>query len=150
MTYSEFKDELYLIKENRRIMRSILKSLSEVEDNNFSRLNNGAVDYSKERLQTSRDNDKAIIEAISKIDKDRERLLEKLKELKETNEYFENLIFNLRGVGGEVMRLFFIEGVTMKEIAEKRLYYSPQYCWEILQKTMKDLYRKEEAKNEKV
>ena len=47
-------------------------------------------------------------------------------------------------LGGEILRLYFIEGLSIKSIG-KRIDYSEQYTWELWRKAMRDLYEKENS-----
>ena len=145
MTYEQFKFEMDLVRENRIVMRSLLKSLDNLTEERLSALNSGAVDYSKEPLQMSHDPDLAMIETLDRIDKDRERLQQKLRSLEEANEYYESLILSTAGIGGEVLRLYYIEGYTMEAVAD-HLQYDISYCWMFRKKSLKKLLEQEEKK----
>lgn len=142
MTLSDFKNALYAVKENRRVISSLVKSIEGASEEHLSRISNGAIDYSKERVQKTPDPDKQIIEAIYNTDRDIERYQQKLRRLEEENEPFEDMILQASGIGAEVLRLYFLEGKGMKQISEQ-LDYSQQRCWELWKKTIKELYQKE-------
>ena len=105
MTYSEFKDGFYIIRENRIVIRSKLQRLEELNDKYFSKLNHGVTDYSKDRLQSTPDPDKAIIEAIDNITREKDKLIEEIRSLREENEHFEELLFSAKGISGEITQL---------------------------------------------
>lgn len=138
MTYTELKDELYQVRERERLIRSKLKSLSTMQDDYLARLNNGVTDYSREMLQKTRDPDKAIITVIDDINRDTERYTETIKDLREKNEPYKSLIVQMQGLGGEILRLFFIEGLSMKSIC-KRFNYSERSTWGHWRNAIKDL-----------
>lgn len=147
MTYGEFKDELYVIRLNRQVMRSIMADLRTYAEDQLSTVFSGAIDYSKERVQKTPDPDAAIINVIAKIDSDMERLKEKLERLEEENDKLETLIFKGEGLGGEFIRLYYIEGYSMNKIAE-RFNYSRQWTYTLWDNELKRLWREEFNKDE--
>lgn len=142
MTRSQFEAELYQIRENRRVMRSIIRSLESLGEDTISSIFSGAIDYSKDRLQSSSDPDGKMVNALFKLDKDVERLRKKLARLKEENEHIESLIYQADGLGAEIMRLFFIEGLSMPKVS-MRLNYAKSSCWREMRKKITELYEKE-------
>lgn len=145
MTFNQFKNELDYVTSNRRAMRSILKQLATLADDRLSTLGPGAIDYSKEHLQSTHDPDGATINAIAKIDEDTAKLNDKLQRLREKNEYYESLILSVDGIEGEIVRLKVIEGLQMRIVAQ-HLHYSPAHCWKLYSETLTILYEREEAK----
>ena len=145
MTFSQFKIEMDIVRDRRRAMRSILRDLSTLSDDRLSALSSGAVDYSKDRLQKTTDPDAAMINTLDQIDRDTARLKDKLQHLRDLNEYYESLIFAADGIGGEVGRLYVIEGLTMKIVAQ-HLHYSPSHCWMKWTKTMHEIHEAEEER----
>ena len=129
MTLYEFKQELFVIRENRRVMRSLRQSLATLEEDMLTSVFSGAIDYSKDQVQHQADPDSAIINAIMLTEKEKERL---------RNQLAEKLIYSMRGVGAEIVRLYFIEGKTMIDIA-KRLGYHRDTCYEKWNNTIKDM-----------
>lgn len=146
MTLYEFKQELFKIRENRRVMRSLRQSLATLEKDMLTSVFSGAIDYSKDQVQHRSDPDSAIINAIMLTDKEKERLRKQLADLQEENAELEKLICSQRGVGAEIVRLYFIEGKTMVEIA-KRLGYHRDTCYEKWNNSIKDML--EVYKNDK-
>lgn len=142
MTFAEFKDELYIIKMNRQVMRSVMEDLKTYAEDQLSTAFSGAIDYSKDRVQKTPDPDGALINVISKIDHDVERLKAKLEKLEAENEALEEVIFKGQGLGGEFIRLYYIEGLSMNSIAE-RFSYSRQWCYELWDKELRRLYKEE-------
>ena len=142
MTFAEFKDELYIIKMNRQVMRSVMEDLKTYAEDQLSTAFSGAIDYSKDRVQKTPDTDGALINVNSKIDHDVERLKAKLEKLEAENEVLEEVIFKGQGLGGEFIRLYYIEGLSMNSIAE-RFNYSRQWCYELWDKELRRLYKEE-------
>lgn len=147
MTFTEFKDELYLVRENRRSINSLIESIDNLTAKLLDRLTGGVTDYSKDRLQKTPDPDAKIIETIATIEEERTEYLEKLNRLREANSKYEAIIMSFDTLGGEILRLYFIEGLSIKAIGQ-RIGYSEQYTWELWRKATKDLYEKEKAKYE--
>lgn len=144
MTFSQFKLEFNIVRNNRRAMRSILRELETLPDDRLSTLGSGAIDYSKERVQASHDPDAPTINTIEKINEDTAKLLLKLNRLRDENKYFEDLIYSADGIGGEVVRLYVIEGLAMRVVAQ-HLHYSLAHCWKLHGVTLRQLYEKQEA-----
>ena len=147
MNLYEFKQELFVIRENRRVMRSLRQSLATLEEDMLTSVFSGAIDYSKERGQHQSDPDSAIINAIMLTEKEKERLRKQLQELQDENAELEQLIYRKRGLGAEIVRLYFIEGKTMMEIAD-RLDCHRDTCyrhWNDSIKTMWEEYDNDET-----
>lgn len=140
----EFKQDLYTIRENRRIMRSIRTSLANLEEEVLSSVFSGAIDYSQERVQKSHDPDSAIINAIMMTEQEKDKLKKQLSDLQEENSTIENLIYSQRGLGAEIVRLYFIEGETMIAIA-KRLHYHRDTCYAKWNDTIKLMWEASEV-----
>ena len=138
MTYTELYDELKLVRVREKQITSKLKSLVTLKDEYLSRLNNGVTDYSRDILQKSRDPDKALIEVIDNINRDTETLIETINELRDKNLKYKRLIVSKKDIGGEVMRLYFIEAMAMQEVAA-RLSYSEKYAWKMCHKAINEL-----------
>jgi DNA-directed RNA polymerase specialized sigma subunit len=143
MTLTEFKDELYLVRENRRSINSLIETIDNLTEELCDKLGGGVTDYSKDRLQKTPDPDGKMIQAIADSQKKRAECTEKLNRLREANEKYEAVIMAFDTLGGEILRLYFIEGMSIKAIG-KRIDYSEQYTWELWRKAIKDLYEKEE------
>lgn len=138
MTYSELKDELYLVRERERLIKSKCKDLASLKDDYLARLNNGVQDYSREILQTTRDPDKALINLIDDINRDTEKLIETIKSLRDANEKYKTLILETEDIGGEVLRLFFLEGHSMRQVSI-RLNYAEKYTWKLWREAIEKL-----------
>lgn len=136
---SEFKCDLLNIRDNRRVIRSKMKSLETLREDKLATINHGAIDYSREYVQSTPDPDKAIINIIAEIDQDIERLNRQINELKEENKPLEALIDSVGGVGGEILRLYYMEGLSMEDCA-KQLNYSENNGWRLWRKTILSLY----------
>jgi DNA-directed RNA polymerase specialized sigma subunit len=144
MTFTDFKDELYLVRENRRSIKSLIESIDNLTAKLCERLSGGVQDYSKDRLQKTPDPDAKVIETIAAIEEERTNNLDKLNRLREANIKYEAIIMAFDTLGGEILRLYFIEGLSIKSIG-KRIDYSEQYTWELWRKAMRDLYEKENS-----
>ena len=143
MTYSQFRAELDVVRDNRRVIRNILRELATLPADRLSSITSGAVDYSKDRLQKTHDPDAPTINTIAQIDEDTARLQEKLQRLRDSNKYIEDLIYSADGIGGEITRLYIIEGLPMKEVAS-HIRLSLGHCWKLHHQTTKKLYEKDE------
>lgn len=147
MTFTDFKDELYLVRENRRTIKSLIETIDNLTQELCDKLGGGVVDYSADRLQKTPDPDAKYIQAIADSQEKRAECMEKLKRLREANSKYEAVIMAFDTLGGEILRLYFIEGMSIKTIG-KRIDYSEQYTWELWRKAIKDLYEKENSNEE--
>lgn len=138
MTYTDLKDDLYLVREKEKILRSKRKSLLSTRDEYLARLNSGVTDYAKDNLQKSRDPDASIINTLYEADKATAKLVEEIKQLQDETERYEALVIGTKGISGEILRLFFIEGHSTKHIG-KRLGYSERSVWRLWRQGIKEL-----------
>lgn len=153
MTFSQFEQELYLIQANQKAIASIRISLDAIDEKYLSKLSSGAMDYSQDRLQSSKDPDASLVNTLWERDEERKDLLKKIEYLKGQCSEVRSLLWQANGIGGEILRLFFLECMEMDAIAE-RLKYDRSTCYKFRRIKQEELYRQYESKevkrNEKV
>lgn len=143
MTYSQFKDELELVRDNRRQIRCLVESGIAIANERLVSI--GVTDYTKDRVQATKDPDKNMIDRIDRNrieDETRKRQIEKLKE---EIAWAESLILGTRGDGGAILYLYYIDGHTMEKVASITKF-EITYCYELRRKTIRGLYEKEVKK----
>jgi DNA-directed RNA polymerase specialized sigma24 family protein len=140
MSFYEFKSRFYDVRINSREINSLKKSLDTIADDILGTVTSGAVDYSKDRIQHQTEPDVAIINAIYRIDEEKRIMLARLSYLKEQNAWAEEMIYSLDGIGREVLRLYYLESLSMEQVS-KRLNYSTSHCWRLWRETLYRLYR---------
>ena len=123
MTFKDFKDMFYELRDHKAVRRSLIRSLEELEQNGLSSVSSGAVDYSADHVQKTPDPDARLINAIAKMDQER-------------------LIYGEPGIEGEILRLFFIEGKPMGPISST-VGYSSRHCWRLAKNTLYKIYIRE-------
>lgn len=138
MTYSELKEILYDVREKEIDIKNYLIDLANARSLYLAELGGGVTDYAKDRLQKTPDPDAATVNAIYKADRKSEFCLERLKELQDQVERYEKLIINMDGVGGVILRLFYLEGISMR-LVSKRLNYDEKYALKLRRKAIKRL-----------
>lgn len=143
MTLTEFKDRLYEVRSSKKNEFALIRDLDNLTEELCEKLNCSVIDYSKDRVQATRDYDGKTINAITLMEEKRERILAQLKEIQEENSELENAIFSFNSLEGTLLRYYFLESQSIKAIS-KRIGYSEQYTWELWRKAIKDLYEKEE------
>ena len=148
MTFIEFKDELFFFRDRQREKLALHRRLENVREERLAKLSPGAMDYSKERLQTSHDPDGSMIRSLYEIDKEEEHLKNEIDRLEERNQPMEALIRSVEGVEAVVLYYYYIQVLGMKKIAGI-VDYSEESCWRFHRTTIKKLWEKEEAKDEK-
>lgn len=141
-SFSEFKNDLHEVRDKSRIIKAKIKSLETLRDDKLADANSGAIDYSKLRVQMSHDPDKALVYVLDDIERDSKKLILQIEKLKEEIAPTAELIEKRMDIGGEILRLYFLEGLRMVEVA-KRVSYSESRTWELWRKTIRDIYEKE-------
>jgi hypothetical protein len=143
MTLYEFRCALRDVRDNRKQIKSILCSLKTIREDELSTIFSGAIDYSADKVQHQSDPDARIINAIARIDKDTERLLEKLDRLESNDQRFEKMIYEADGIGAEVVRLYVLEGLRWQDVAVQ-VGYSERYCQELYSRSTQTMWQKYE------
>ena len=142
MTLKDFKDMFYGLRDHKAIRRSLMRSLEALEQNGLSSVSSGAVDYSADHVQKPHDPDARLINAIAKMDQERQNILDKLGKLQADDEKLERLIYDEPGIEGEILRLFFIVGKPMEPISSI-VGYSSRHCWRLVKTTLYKIYIRE-------
>lgn len=142
MTFKDFKDMFYELRDHKAVRRSLIHSLDELEQNGLSSVSSGAIDYSADHVQKTPDPDARLINAIVKMDQERQKILDKLGKLQADDEKLERLIYGEPGIEGEILRLFFIEGKPMGPISST-VGYSSRHCWRLAKNTLYKIYIRE-------
>ena len=142
MTFKDFKDMFYELRDHKAVRRSLIHSLDELEQNGLSSVSSGAIDYSADHVQKTPDPDARLINAIAKMDQERQKILDKLGKLQADDEKSERLIYGAPGIEGEILRLFFIEGKPMGPISST-VGYSSRHCWRLAKNTLYKIYIRE-------
>lgn len=145
MTIGEFKDELHRIRYNRNLIRSKLKSLATLREDKLTTNSSGAIDYSKDRIQSSSDPSNRVINLIYMIDEETDRLMEAIERLEEENREIEHLIYAVKGIPGEIVRIYFIEGLSMKAVSAQ-VNYSESHTWWLMRKAIREMYELHQRK----
>lgn len=145
MTIGEFQDELHRIRYNRNLIRSKLKSLATLREDKLATNSSGAIDYSKDRIQSSSDPSNRVINLIYMIDEETDRLMEAIERLEEENREIEHLIYAVKGIPGEIVRIYFIEGLSMKAVSAQ-VNYSESHAWMLMRKAIREMYELHQRK----
>lgn len=146
MTYRQMKEELEAVRYRSRKIRSVINELATLRDDYLAKINNGAIDYSKEHLQKTHDPDRNIIYILDHINREEEKLRNLIEDLKEKNRPYEDMINNLDGLEGEVLRLFYLEAWNMRRVS-KHIRFDERTCWNYRKSGIGKLTEKEN-KNE--
>ena len=146
MTFIEFKDELFFFRDRQREKIALHRRLENVREEKLANINPGAMDYSKERLQTSHDPDGLMVRSIYEIEEEEKYLKSKIELLEERNKPMETLIRSVEGTEAVILYYYYIQVLGMKKIAEI-VDYSEDSCWRFHRTTIRDLWEKEELKN---
>lgn len=146
MNYSQMKEELKLIRENRARINLIVRQLNTIRDDGLSAAYSGAIDYAKDRVQSSGDPDGKLVNTIEKINKQVEWMEKRVIELREENKKLESLLERAPGLAGEITRAYYINCHGIRYIS-KAVNYSSRQCWRYVDNTI-DWLVQEVNKNE--
>jgi hypothetical protein len=139
MTYEEFKEECYRIRDLRQERESILLELVNLDEHKFEKVGAGVIDTSREFTKRSKSTDEKMIEALSTYDEKREALLHKLETRPEINEELEDLLMDTPGTAGIIIFYYLLQNKPMKIIAQG-LNHTPKYCFNLMNNKLRDLY----------
>ncbi len=139
MTYEEFKEECYRIRDIRQEKEDILLELVHLDEHKFDKVNGGVIDTSREFSKKSKSSDDRIIDALSSYEAKRESLLNKLEDLPEINEELEDMLMDVNGLPGIIIFYYLLLNKPMKVIA-KGFNHTPKYCFDLMNNKLKDLY----------
>lgn len=145
MTFYEIKSELEMARNTRRQIRSMRKELDTFRDDMLAKANSGAIDYTKERLQSTHDPDAKMIYTIEYINKEEEKRKAKIIELEESVQPYEQLVYSLHGLETEVLRLFYLEDWPMEKVAA-HINYDVTYAYSLRNKALNKLVEQEARK----
>ena len=139
MNLYEFKDELRQIRKNRMEMKDHHQKLLEFEQEFLAKNAAGAMDYSKERVQSMPDSDGKMVSSIYRKQIKEEQENERIKNLPKENQQIIELMECMPGVEGSIMRLYVLHAVPMRKIAEKANYHRDT-CYEKWNQACKKLW----------
>lgn len=147
MTYEEFKEECYIIRNNALDTQRIELEIARLEASKSDLLAPETVDYSRDGSRTQRSTDEKAINTLDSIDRRRAALLQKLENLPEENKEIYNLIENEPRRAGFMLVRFFIFAESVKYIA-KVSNVTPANAWNMIYKGLKSIYTKYTANHE--
>lgn len=139
MTYDEFKNELYQIRDNQKEVIKILTALEELEQGKFDKLVKVS-DPTRDRTSRRSVADDPIFEAIESYNEKRQRLANKLLTLREERKDIQEKIWNLEGTKGAILISFFVFGNQVKKIAEDS-NYSEAHVFRLIRTGIEELYQ---------
>lgn len=145
MTFKEFKEECYLIRETRIVTDEIFKELFCCDRAKFEGLSCNVIDPSKERSDHKGDQEERLVNAIYDYDHKREVIVKKLESLPKCNGDVKDTLFDLKGVGGEVVFQYFVFGKDLEKIA-KALEITSTKCYTLLKSHLKKAHIEFESK----
>lgn len=136
MTFREFKDEFYEVRQNCQEIRSLYISLKNLLDDGLS---SKGMSGDGERVQSDSIPDAGIINAIYYLQQEEKRICERIELLEESNKWAVELLDSAPRSAREIIRLYYFENQPMNKIAE-RLKNSERRCWQIWREGMYNLY----------
>lgn len=139
MTYQEFKEECYRVRDMRQDRENILIELLNLEEHKFEKVGPEIIDTSRDYFKRNNLPDDKMIEALSSYEEKRENLIRKLESQPEINEELEDLLMDAQGIPGIIIFHFILQNQPMRVIA-KGLNYSPKHCYYLMNRKLKDLY----------
>lgn len=145
MNYSQMKEELKLIRENNTRINLLVRMIRTLHEDGLAAANEGAMDYAKERVQSSHDPDGKLISVISNRDKKIENMEKTIVELAEKTKRIEALLDRAPGLAGEIARAYYINCRSMKYIS-RATNYSISKCWRFVDSAIEWMIQEEENK----
>lgn len=141
MTFEEFKEECYIIRNNAIDAAAIRKDLRTLEDTKKDLLAPGAVDYARDGSRSKRSTDDKTIDTMDQYDHKRAYYLHKLENLPEENKAVYNLLYDAQGMKGYIIGQYFIFGDSVQHIAENS-HYSTGHIWKLINAGIKEAFEK--------
>lgn len=138
MTYTEFKDECYLIRNNAIQREQIYTALQVMEKNKYHGLVNVS-DPTRDIVQRSKSPDDKLFETIDQYERKKAHYTRKIEQLPRENEVIKNALMDYPGIEGVIVADFFIYGHKMKTI-ERETNYSIRNCYALINKALKKIY----------
>ena len=138
MTYNEFKDECYLIRENAIQKDLIRNSLKALEKNKFTGMTT-VTDPSQNKIQRSSSRDDKLLDALDRYDKKRELLQRRIDNLPQENDVIKDALLNAGGPEGVLLSEYFIVGDKMVNISST-VNYSYQHCYRLIRSGLRKIY----------
>ena len=139
MTYEEFKEECYRIRDLRKERKDLIIQLLTLDDHKFDKVSNGVVDTTREYTKKSLSSDDRIINALVSCEEKKAYIKSRLDNLPEINEDLESLLMDVNGTAGMIIFFYLLQDEPMKTIA-KGLNHTPKYCFDLMNRKLKDLY----------
>lgn len=143
MTLKEFEDYLYSYRRNKREVASLRRSYKELDEEFKETMGAGAMDYSKDRVQSSTPPDAMMAAAIDRNIESKQKIMNRITILEAEMDEVEKVIDKAEdGITHEILRLYFVEDHPMVEVSN-RLVYSERRCWQLWRLGIRRLYEDE-------
>lgn len=139
MRYDDFRAAVYQIRDNRKEIKGSLMRLRLTNRDKFDDLIQ-VIDYSRDRVSSSAgDYTDAVIDAIEKFNRDKERIAQHIKELPVIDDAIEQALWAVSGVRGALLIDYFIMGHAMRDIEAAYAYSQPQ-IYRLIRAGIEDAY----------
>lgn len=138
MTFTEFKEECYLIRDNAIERERIVQVLKSLEKNKYSNLTTVS-DPTQTKVQCSRSYDDKVIGVMDAHERKKALYKRRLEQLPVENEDIRDALLNVSGVAGLVVMDYFILGQKITPIT-KETHYSRTQCYRLIRVSLKEVY----------
>lgn len=139
MSYEEFKEECYKIRDNRLVMIEQCQKLQRLENKKFDGLVN-VIDFSKEHLNASKqDPDKKMIDALTDYQRAKDNIKHSIEQLPDENDAVKRVLLDAQTIDAKIAMMFFIMCMSIKDISEQ-LFICERQCYRKLKQGLKDTY----------
>ena len=136
ITFKEFKDKFFEVRQNCQEVRSLYVSLKNLLSDG---LTSSGISGGGERVQSDSSPDAGLVNAIFYLQQEERRICDRIKLLEESNKWAVDLLDSAPRSSREIIRLYYFENQPMNKIAE-RLKNSERRCWQIWREGMYNLY----------
>jgi len=137
MTYEDFKDMCYTIRNNGIEKRRLNEMLEKLKKESPVAVK--VMDPTQDRIQSHKSPDEKTIDEILTHDRKVETLQKKINELSQVDSEVCDLLESGHGIAGQIIVSFFLYGERMETITNE-LFINRQYGYELMNKELKKLF----------
>lgn len=134
MTWDKVREELEIVRENKKTTDRIFKRIKELEEHRFDRLHK-VTDPSRDYTTGRHSADDVIIDTIDAGERERARLIKRLEELPTENEEVINELSKVDGMCGELARGYYTQGHSVATLSKWTGYSKTQIYRMIIEAT---------------
>lgn len=136
MTFREFKDKFFEVRQNCQEVRSLYVSLKNLLSDG---LTSSGISGGGERVQSDSSPDAGLVNAIFYLQQEERRICDRIKLLEESNKWAVDLLDSAPRSSREIIRLYYFENHPMHKVAD-RIEITERRCWQLWREGMYFIY----------